>query len=528
MTWRGLIAGVAAALLWASAVQAETVLHRGNGTEPETLDIHRSSGDPESNIQRDLFEGLLMPDADARPVAAAAESWTISPDGLTYTFKLRADGTWSDGTPVTAADFAFAWRRLVAPETNSRYAYFLWPVKNAEAISKGKLPPEAMGVAAPDPRTFVVTLEAPAAWFLSSLAHHTTYPLQRANVGRFGTDYIRPGNLVSNGPYLLAEAVPQGHIKLVKNPRFHAAASVAIDTVYYYPTENQDSELKRFRAGELDITYDAPDSQLPWLRENMPGELRIHPYFATYFYIINMTVEPWKSSPALRRALVLAIDRQIITDKISRGGETPAFALVPPSTAGHRAVEPEWAGWTQAERDAEAKRLVAEAGYGPVGKPLMFELMYNTSENHRKIAIALAAMWQQKLGARVTLVNQEWKVFLSTRERRAYKALVRQGWIGDYDDAHSFLTLFRSDVGSQNASGYADPEFDRLLQAASATADGERRARLLQQAEAKLVADTPFIPIYTYATKHMVSARVEGWRGNVLDQHPTRYLRLKP
>ncbi len=504
--------------------RAEMVLHRGNGSEPETLDPHKSTGEGESWIEMDLFEGLVTADAQGRIIPGAALSWTISDDRLTYIFKLRPDGRWSDGTKVTASDFVFSWRRLVSPATRSRYAFFLWPVKNAEAVSKGDMPASAMGVEAVDDLTLRVTLEAPTSYFVASLQHHATYAVSQANVKRFGDDFIKPGNLVSNGAFMLAEAVPQGHIKLARNPHFHAASTVVLDAVYFYPTENRESELKRFRAGELDVTYDLPDGQIAWVRQNMPADLRLAPFFSTYWFCFNLRNEPWKSNPDLRAALSLAIDRQLIVDKITQAGEIPAYTITPPGTENYVAPLPEWARWTQAQRDAKAKELLAKSGYGPGGKPLEVEILFNTSENHRKIAIALDSMWRQKLGIRVKMTNQEWKVVLQSRAEGRFQDLVRAGWIGDYNDAYSFLSLFLSDVKGQNHSGYSNPDYDRLVRAASSEVDPAARRQLLQRAEALMLADHPVIPIYTYVTTHMVSARVSGWQDNIRNLHLSRYL----
>ncbi|MFV3075259.1 peptide ABC transporter substrate-binding protein [Niveispirillum fermenti] len=517
------------ALSWlgVAATPAETALHRGNGSEPETLDPHKSTGEAESWIEMDLFEGLVTADAQGQVIPGAALAWTISPDRLTCTFTLRPDGKWSDGTPVTAGDFVFSWRRLVSPDTRSRYAFFLWPVKNAEAISKGRMPATALGAEAVDDLTLRVTLEAPTSYFIASLQHHATYAVSQANVKRFGDDFIRPGNLVSNGAFMLAEAVPQGHVKLVRNPHFHAAGDVALDAVYFYPTENRDAELKRFRAGELDITYDIPDGQIAWTRQNMPGQMRLAPFFSTYWFVYNLRNEPWKSSPQLRAALSMAIDRQLIVDKITQAGEIAAYTVTPPGTDNYKAPLPDWASLTQAERDDRARALLAEAGYGPGGRPLEVELLYNTSENHRKIAIAIDSMWRQKLGVRARLVNQEWKVLLQNRAEGRFRDVVRGGWIGDYNDAYSFLSLFLSDVKGQNHAGYASPDFDRLVKAAASEIDPRARRSLMERAEAQLLADHVVIPVYVHVTTHMVSDRVRGWHDNVRNLHLSRYLSVE-
>lgn len=518
---------LALCLLLSPAGAAERVLHRGNGSEPESLDPHKSTGEGESWIQNDLFEGLVTADAQGRVIPGAAARWTIADDRVTYTFHLRPDGRWSDGTPVTAADFVFSWRRLLLPSTNSRYSFFLWPVRNAEKISKGLMPPESLGAVAVDERTLRVTLEAPTSYFVASLQHTATFAISAANFRAHGDDFVRPGNLVSNGAFTLAEAVPQSHVKLVRNPLFHAADEVALDAVYYYPTENREAELKRYRTGELDLTYDLPDGQIAWVRQNMPGELRIAPFFSTYWFCINLRREPWKSSPELRAALSLAIDRQLIVDKITQAGEIPSFVVTPPGTENYTAPLPEHANWTQAQRDTLAKELVAKSGYGPSGKVMEVEILFNTSENHRKIAIAIESMWRQKLGIRARLVNQEWKVLLTARAAGNYRDIIRAGWIGDYNDAFSFLSIFQSDVKGQNHSGYDNPDYDRLVKSAAAEIDPNARRQLLERAEAQLLADHAVIPLYTYVTTQMVSTRVTGWQDNIRNLHLSRYMSVK-
>lgn len=533
--WKSVRGLAAAAALLAAGVgvvalpaQAQKVLHRGNGAEPETLDPAKSSGVPESWLQYDLFDGLIVPDGKGGFMPGAAERWDVSADSRTYTFHLRRNAKWSDGTPVTAADWVFSWRRLVDPKTAADYAYFLWQVKNAQDVSFGRKPLEALGVRAVDDYTFEVALGAPTPYFLSMLHHHSAYAVSKANVEKFGADFVKPGNLVTNGAYMLAEAVPQSHIKMVKNPHHYDAAATKIDTVFYYPTENQEAELKRYRAGELHLTYEVPVSQMQWLRQNMAAELHLAPYFGTYFYAPNLTREPWKSNKDLRLALYLAIDRDLLVDKINQRGEIPAYSFVPPNTTNYVQQVLEYARWTQEQRDAKAKELFAKAGYGPGGKPLDLEILYNTQENHRKLAIAVASMWQQKLGVKVTLNNQEWKVFLSTRDEKQFKDVTRHGWIGDYNDANNFLELVRGDIGKQNPSAFSDPQYDRLMTEANATADVAKRAALLQQAERLMLEEVALFPLHFYSSRHMISPKLIGWTDNLQDLHPSRFLDVKP
>ncbi|MGK9231806.1 peptide ABC transporter substrate-binding protein [Inquilinus limosus] len=518
-----LTAGLLAAAFWSGAAGAETLLSRGNGGQPETLDVHKSVGIPEAWIELDLFEGLLAPGPKGELVPGAAESWTVSDDGRTYSFKLRADGKWSDGSPVTAQDFVYSWRRLVDPKTAAPYAYFLDRVAGAKDVRLGQKPPEALGVRAVDDRTFEVRLVGPTSYFLSMLVNNATFPVNRANVEKFGDAFARPGNLVSNGAYVLAEDVPQSHMTLRRNPQFHDAANVKIDAVRYVVTEDLDSELARFKAGELDVTSEVPSQQVPALKQSHDGELHIAPYLGIYFYAINLNHEPWKSSPELRRALSLAVDRDVIVDKVSQGNQTPAYSFVPPGTEGFPAWQPEEAGWTQARRDEEAKALLAKAGFGPK-KPLQVKITYNTSENHKKIAVAIAAMWKQKLGVEATLENLEWSIYLTVHHRKEFQDFARTGWIGQYNDANFFLELQRSGIGELSTSDYANAAYDALLDQASAETDAARRGQILQQAERMMIADMPVIPLFFYTSRHLVSPAVKGWEDNLRDLHPTRWL----
>jgi oligopeptide transport system substrate-binding protein len=504
-------------------LHAVQVLRRGNGAEPQTLDPHRAEGVPESNILRDLFEGLVSESPDGELAPGAAESWTASEDGLVYTFRLRADGRWSNGDPVTAADFEFGLRRSIDPATLSRYSSILFPIVNAEAIARGTLPPEELGVTAKDDRTVEIRLRAPTPYLLGLLTHSTTYPVHRPSLQAAGERFARPGVLVGNGAYRLAEWVVQSHLRLERNAFYWDNAGTTIDEVWYYPLENQDAELKRYRAGELDITEALPYNQLQWVRENLADQLVISPYLGSYYYGLNLTRQPFADNPPLRTALAMAIDRDIITARVAGAGEIPAYGWVPPVT-GYEGQRPPWAEWTQAEREDEARRRFAAAGYGPE-RPLRVEILYNTNENHKRIAVAIASMWKQVLGVQTSLVNQEWKVFLATRANRETQAF-RAGWIGDYNDAYSFAQLMHS-TNEQNDSGYASARYDALLDQAAAERDGAIRARLLQEAERVLLEDLPIIPIYFYVSKHLVKPWVGGFEPNIMDHHPTKDLYIR-
>ncbi len=512
-----------AALLMCGAPAWADAIHLGNGAEPESLDIHQSSGVSEANIQRDLFEGLIAEGPDASLIPGAAESWEISEDGTVYTFHLREGAVWSNGDPVTAGDFVYAFRRGLSPETAASYAFILYPVLNAEQYVAGEITdPGQIGIRAIDDATLEITLKAPTAYFLDMLTHHMAYPLHRASVEAHPGDWMKPGNLVSNGAFTLAEWQPQSFIRLEKNPRYHGADEVQLDEVFYYPTEDEGQELQRFRAGELDVTYDIPADQIDWIVANLNDQYRNFPYLGTYYYALNTTIAPFAGNPGLRQALSLAIDREVLTQKITRAGEIPAYSFVPPGVMRYQQQTMPWADWTQEARNNRAKELYAAAGYGP-DNPLEVEILYNTSDNHKKVAIAIAAMWKQTLGVQASLRNEEWKAYLSSRDEKNFE-IVRAGWIGDYNDANTFLELFVSDAGMMNNPGYDNPAYDELVKGGAFETDLAVREGMLEEAERIFLEDSPLIPIYFYTTQHMVQPKVEGWIDNIKDVHPSRFL----
>jgi len=498
--------------------------HRGNGAEPATLDPHRAEDSASFEILRDLYEGLTTGTVEAKVVPGTAESWDVSPNGLTWTFTLRADAAWSNGDPVTATDFVAGFRRTVDPATASTYAQVLFPVKNAGAVNRGDLPPEALGVSAPDGRTFVVELAAPTPYFLSLLTHSATYPLHRASFAVHGEDFVRAGNMVSNGAYALDEWAVNSFVRLRRNPYYHGAENVQIDTVYYYPIEEHSAELQRYRAGELDFTQSVPNNQYDWIQANLGDELHVTPYLSTYFFVLDLTERPFDDA-RVRQALAMAVDRQTLVEKVLGGGQQGAWGLVPPGVDNYASAEYEWRDWPEERRLAEARRLYREAGYS-ADNPLEARILYNTSDNHRKIAVAVQEMIRSALGADITVVNQEFKVMLETRKEPSRWEILRYGWTGDYNDPYTFLEIFRSD-SPQNPAWYANPEFDRLLENASEEVDMGRRARLLRDAEQLLINDYPVIFAYFYVARHLVKPWVRGYRANIMDHNYSRHYRIE-
>jgi len=499
---------------------AEQVLHKGNGAEPQTLDPHRAQGVPEGNILRDLYEPLVMEAPDGELIPGAAESWMLSEDGRVYTFRLRQDGRWSNGDPVKANDWVFSLRRGLDPATLSVYSGILYPIKNAAAINRGELPPEKLGVRALDDLTLEITLETPTPFFLGLLNHSMAYPVHPASVAQNGERFARPGTLVSNGAYLLKDWVVQSHIELMRNPNFRENAATTIDRVFYYPIENADAVFARYRADELDFTTTIPIRQLEFIKASMPSDYVQSPYLGVYYYGLNTTKAPFKDQPGLRKALSMAIDREIITEKLSGAGELPAYGWVP-EVQGYQQQQPEWAMWTREQRHAKARRLYEEAGY-TADDPLVVEILYNTSQDHKRLAIAISAMWKQVLGVETRLLNQEWKVYLQTRTLKNTQAF-RSGWIGDYNDAHTFAELMHS-KNAQNDPGWVNLSYDALLEQAANEIDLQKRAKLLEEAERVLLDETPIIPIYFYISKHLIKPWVGGFEPNIMDHTYTKDL----
>jgi oligopeptide transport system substrate-binding protein len=492
------------------------VLHVGNGAELQSLDPHRSEDVASSNVHRDLLEGLVNEAPNGALVPGAASSWTVSDDGKTYVFNLRPEARWSNGDPLTAHDFVFSLRRGVDPKTVSVYSYILTPILNADDITAGRRAPEELGVRAIDDHTLEITLANPTPYFLGLLTHSMSYPVHRGSLEQHGDQFTRPGNHVGNGAFKLAEWVVQSHIKVVRNEHYWDNANTKLEEVWFHATEDQTAELQRFRALELDVTDVIPTAQIDFIRANLARELLISPYLGSYYYGFNVTRPPFKDNPKLRRALSLAVNRDVITQQILKAGQISSYGFVPP-VDGYTQQQMVEASWTQAQREDEARRLYAEAGYG-ASNPLRTQILYNTQEDHRRVAAAIASMWKQVLGVEAELLNQEWRVFIDTRNQKIDTQVYRQGWIGDYNDPFTFLELLRSTAG-QNDTGYNNPEYDRLVAASQSALDPSERMSILQQAESVMLADMPILPLYTYVRARLVQPWVGGYEPNIMDHH---------
>ncbi|GAB3358987.1 peptide ABC transporter substrate-binding protein [Lysobacter tyrosinilyticus] len=516
--------GLALLLALPAAAVPATTLERGNGPEPATLDAHRCQEVACGNVLRDLYEGLVTEDAHGRLIAGMAQRWTVSPDGRTWTFVLREGLRWSNGEALDAPQIVASFQRAFAPATAAPFGELFDALHNARAVQAGEMPPTALGVTAPDARTVVFTMDRSAP-LPALLTLPIAFPVYLPAVARFGAQHTRPGQLVSNGAYRLVAWTPQANLMVERNARFHAAREVAIERVRFQVTEDAAAELQRYAAGDLDLTEVVPPQPLDALRARFGSQLRISPYLGAFWLGMNLTQPPLRDDPQLRRALALAVDRDKLTRYITGFGERPGYGIVPPGITGYTPASAPWSRLTQAQREARARTLYRAAGYSSL-HPLVIELRYNTSTPHRRMALAVAAMWREVLGAQVRLRNEEWKVFVSNRKQRVITQVFRGGWIADVPDARNFLAAFGSD-GPLNWTGYDDAGFrERLAKADAASTEAARNA-WLRAAEQRLLNSDAVVPLYFYTSKHLVSPRVHGYEANALDRHASRWLSLE-
>jgi oligopeptide transport system substrate-binding protein len=486
-------------------------LVRNNGSEVQSLDPHKIEGVPESNINRDLFEGLVETGADGQPVAGVAESWD-NKDFKVWTFHLRKDAKWSDGSPVTAQDFVYSWQRLADPKTASPYESYLQygHIANIDEIIAGKKPATDLGVKAIDDHTLEVTLSEPVPYFYKLLVHSSMSPVPKAAIEKFGEKWTQPANIVSNGAYKLKDWVVNERIVLERNPNYWDNAKTVINQVTYLPISSEITDVNRYRSGEIDMTYNnMPIELFQKLKKEIPNEVHVDPYLCTYYYEINNQKAPF-TDERVRAALKLGMDRDIIVNKVKNQGDLPAYGFTPPYTDGAKLTEPEWFKWSQDKRNAEAKKLLAEAGY-TADKPLTFSLLYNTSDLHKKLAIAAASIWKKNLGVNVKLENQEWKTFLDTRHQGNFD-VARAAWCADYNEPTSFLNMLLSD-SSNNTVHYKSAAFDKLLADALQVTNEAQRTELYNKAEMQLDKDSAIVPVFYYVNARLVKPWVGGYTG---------------
>jgi oligopeptide transport system substrate-binding protein len=504
---------------------ASKELYIGLGTEPSGLDPHITTGLTELYVLVAFLEGLATVNAETGAIEpGVAQSWEISEDGLSYTFHFDPKARWSNGDPVTAEDFLFSFERILTPALGAPYAYMLYPMRGAEAFNKGELKDfSKVGAQALNPTTLVIELEQATPYFLSLLTHNTWWPVHPPTILKHGsiTDRIskwtKPGNFVGNGPFALESWRLNSSITAQKNPYYRAPETVGLNGIHFLPIE-MNAEERAFRAGHLHLTSSVPIHRIDWYRENQPEDIRFDTALGVYYYMLN-TTRGALGDPRVRKALAYSINREELTEHVLKAGQQPAYHFTPPNTGGYNTV-------AQLPHDPElARELLAEAGFpGGEGFPT-FELLYNTSESHRTIAVAIQQMWKKELGIDITLYNQEWKAYLSTREAGNFDIL-RAAWFGDYDDPNTFLSLGETNNGN-NHTGWNSPQYDTLLKQAANTLDPEARKAIFQQAEAILLEEMPVIPIYFYVTSKLINQSVHGWYPNILDYHPYQAVTLK-
>lgn len=499
-------------------------LEYGNTTEPATLDPQKSTGTWESRLLGDVFMGLATDDPEGRAVPGAAERWETSADGLTWTFHLR-DTVWSDGVAVTADDFVYSLRRILDPRQASEYASLLYLIAGAEEVNKGAAPLESLGVRALDARTLQIRLAHPAPYLPELAKHHSMYPVPRHVVERWGDAWVRPEHFVSNGPYTVTAWRLGDYVLAAKNPRFYDAAHVCFDQIRYYPTVDAVSAERRIQRGEIDVNTDIQSNRIVFLRRRMPAYVHVSTYLGVAYLAFNTSrrggVAAFRDR-RVRQALDMAVDRDFITGKLLRGGQLSAFTFTPPGLANYaRPKAPAWSAWPFERRQAEARRLLAEAGYGP-GHPLRFTLKHRNTPDPVLVMPAIQADWKA-IGVEAGLAQEETQVAYADYRARAFQA-ADASWVADYNDPMTFLYLFASSTGAQNYSDYANPAYDALIARADAEADAGRRAAVLAQAESMILDDAAVIPVYFYVSKNLVSPRITGWRENPVDWHRARFL----
>ncbi|PWC24711.1 oligopeptide ABC transporter substrate-binding protein OppA [Brenneria nigrifluens DSM 30175 = ATCC 13028] len=489
----------------------EQTLVRNNGAEVASLDPHKIEGVPESNVLHDLLEGLVITDVNGKVIPGVAESWDNNQFRV-WTFHLRRDARWSNGEPVTAQDFVYSWRRLADPQTASPYAGYLQygHVLNIDDIIAGKQSPENLGVKALDDHTLEVTLSEEVPYFYKLPIYAALSPINKTAVETFGEKWTQPQNWVGNGAYQLKEWVVNEKIVLARNPQYWNNARTVINQVTYLPIVSEVTDVNRYRSGEIDMTYNnLPIELFQKLKKEIPQEVKINPYLCTYYYELNNQKAPF-DDVRVRTALRLGLSQDILTNKVKNQGDIPAYGFVPPYIDGIITVRPEWVGWPQEKRNQEARKLLAEAGYS-AEKPLTFNLLYNTSDLHKKLAIAAASIWKQNIGVNVKLENQEWKTFLDTRHQGSFD-VARASWCADYNEASTFFNSMLSD-SSSNTSHYKSGDFDALIAKSLQVKTEEERAAVYQQAEELLDKDAVIVPVYYYANTRLVKPYVGGLTG---------------
>lgn len=476
--------------------------------EPASLDPLKAVGLPEIQVIRDLFEGLTNQDAQGKIVPGVAQSWSSS-DNKTWVFTLRNNARWSNGDPVTAQDFVYSWQRLVDPKNSSAFAWFagLSGIQNAAAITKGEMTPDKLGVVAQSKNQLKVTLDRPVPWFPALVANVALFPVPQKIIAQQGDSWTSPGKLVGNGAYQLSERVVNEKIVLTRNPHYWDDAHSVLTKVTFVPINEESSATKRYRSNDIDITESFPKNMYALLKKTLPGEVYTPDQLGTYYYAFNTQKGP-TADVRVRKALSWSIDRKVIAEKVLGTGEKPAWHFTPDVTASFKPLPTFMQQHDQNSLNAQAKSLLAAAGYGP-GKPLKLKLLYNTSESHQKIAIAVASMWKKNLGVDVTLENQEWKTYIDSRNSGNFD-VIRASWVGDYNEPSTFLNLLTSG-NSSNIARFNNADYDAVIAKASRETSDQVRNSDYNRAEQILAEQAPIAPIYQYTNGRLIKPWVKGY-----------------
>ncbi|TKK37129.1 peptide ABC transporter substrate-binding protein [Pantoea agglomerans] len=476
--------------------------------EPASLDPLKAVGLPEIQVIRDLFEGLTNQDAQGKIVPGVAQSWSSS-DNKTWVFTLRNNARWSNGDPITAQDFVYSWQRLVDPKNSSAFAWFagLSGIQNASAITKGEMTPDKLGVVAQSKNQLKVTLDRPVPWFPALVANVALFPVPQKIIAQQGDSWTSPGKLVGNGAYQLSERVVNEKIVLTRNPHYWDDAHSVLTKVTFVPINEESSATKRYRSNDIDITESFPKNMYALLKKTLPGEVYTPDQLGTYYYAFNTQKGP-TADVRVRKALSWSIDRKVIAEKVLGTGEKPAWHFTPDVTAGFKPLPTFMQQHDQNSLNAQAKSLLAAAGYGP-GKPLKLKLLYNTSESHQKIAIAVASMWKKNLGVDVTLENQEWKTYIDSRNSGNFD-VIRASWVGDYNEPSTFLNLLTSG-NSINIARFNNADYDAVIAKASRETSDQVRNSDYNRAEQILAEQAPIAPIYQYTNGRLIKPWVKGY-----------------
>ncbi|WP_395743740.1 peptide ABC transporter substrate-binding protein [Prosthecobacter sp.] len=504
------------------------ILLAGNGSEPATLDPQLASGQPEHMIFHALFEGLIAPapgnpDGDAPGVAT---SWTHE-NYTVWTFKLQPKGRWSDGAPLTSADFVYSYQRILTAQLGADYAGMLYPMLNAEEYHTGKIKDfSQVGVKALDPLTLQITLKGPAPYLPSMLKHYAWFPMPKQAIEEFGsmtdrnTRWTRPANMVCNGPFKLKSWEVNQALEVERNPYYWDAATVKLNGIVFLPISNDATEERAFADGQLHVTLTMPLSKIPAYRESKSPFYHNDPLLSVYMYRFNTTKKPF-DNPLVRRALALAIDRESITRNVLRAGQKPATGLTPPGCSASYQVPD-----VMRFDPAEARRLMAEAGF-PEGKDFPpFDILINTSPAHRSLAEAVQAMWKEHLHIPAGVLNQDWGVYIESQRKLDYD-LARFAWVGDYLDPSTFLGIWQTGDGNNN-TGWGSPRYDELIHQSFQEGNDARRLQLLNEAETLLLKEAPIIPIYWYTHSYLMRPEVKGLLPSLLDHRCYKAVELVP